>query len=80
MRHDSSKFDQFKGYIAYAIYFFWVFYAKLDEKLVIYNYKYCKKYTKKLTTKYPKKWYIFIKRLVGVQCMGYKLQFYNCKV
>lgn len=28
---------------------FWVFYAKLDEKLVTYNCKYCKKYTKKLT-------------------------------
>lgn len=58
----------------------WVFYAKLDEKLVTFNCKYCKKYTKKLTTKYPKKWYIFIKRLVGVQCMGYKLHLYICKV
>lgn len=27
----------------------WVFYAKLDEKLVTYNCKYCKKYNKKLT-------------------------------
>lgn len=27
----------------------WVFYAKLDEKLVTFNCKYCKKYTKKLT-------------------------------
>lgn len=26
----------------------WVFYAKLDEKLVTFNCKYCKKYTKKL--------------------------------
>lgn len=56
---------------------FWVFYAKLDEKLVTYNCKYCKKYTKKLTIR---KSGILIKRLVGVQCMGYKLHLYKCKV
>lgn len=55
----------------------WVFYAKLDEKLVTFNCKYCKKYTKKLIIR---KSGILIKRLVGVQCMGYKLHLHNCKV
>lgn len=56
MRHDSSKFDQIKRYIVYAIYFLGV----LRE--VRWNARHIqlpimKKYTKK--TNYPKKWYIY---------------------